>query len=482
MSRRPAETPPAGPAPAAPAAPAAHQMWGGRFSLGPSAALDALNRSLPVDHRLWPQDVAASKAWVHALGRVGVLTSIEETQLLDGLDRVAERLADGAAVGAPDEDVHTLVERLLYDDVGAVAGKLHTGRSRNDQVATDLRLWTLDAIDQLDADLAALGRSLVARAQDGVAVLLPGYTHGQRAQPVRWAYVLLAHAWPLVRDRQRLADARRRVAELPLGSGALAGSGFAVDRVLLKEALGFRSVAANALDATGDRDFVAEVLFALALVGTHLSRLGAELVLYTTAEFGFVRLSDDFSTGSSLLPQKRNPDVFELARAKSGRLLGDLVALLTVLKGLPAGYSKDLQEDKALLFDAFDTLALVLPATTGAITTLSVDPERMQAALDASLRATDLADLLVEAGVPFRESHGLVGRLVREAERSGVPLDRVPGPVAAGIHPTLGAALAQLGTWEDSVESRATPGGASRHAVAQQIESLRAAFAEGGAT
>jgi len=449
-------------------------MWGGRFSLGPSEALDALNRSLPVDHRLWPQDVTASKAWVHALGRVGVVTPAEESQLLDGLDRVAERLADGAAVGAPDEDVHTLVERLLYEEVGPVAGKLHTGRSRNDQVATDLRLWTLTAIDQLDSDLAALARTLVARAQEAVDVLLPGYTHGQRAQPVRWAYVLLAHAWPLVRDRQRLADARRRVAELPLGSGALAGSGFAVDRVLLKEALGFRSISANALDATGDRDFVAEVLFALALVGTHLSRLAAELVLYTSAEFGFVRLSDDFSTGSSLLPQKRNPDVFELARAKAGRLLGDVVALVTTLKGIPAGYSKDLQEDKALLFDAFDTLALVLPAVTGAIAGMTADADRMRAALDASLRATDLADLLVQAGVPFRESHGLVGRLVREAERTSVPLDRVPAAVAAAIHPALPAAVGQLGTWEDSVEGRATPGGASRQSVEQQIEALRA--------
>src|SRR5438128_3386687 len=451
-----------------------HQMWGGRFALGPSEALHALNRSLPVDHRLWPQDVAASKAWVHALGRVGVLTPAEEAALLEGLDRVAERLADGAAVGAPDEDIHTLVERLLYEEVGSTAGKLHTGRSRNDQVATDLRLWTLGATDQLDVDLTQLGTTLVARARDGMAELLPGYSHGQGAQPVRWAYVLLAHAWPLVRDRQRLADARRRVAELPLGSGALAGSGFAVDRVLLKEALGFRSVSANALDATGDRDFVAEVLFALTLVGTHLSRLAAEIVLYTSAEFGFVRLSDDFSTGSSLLPQKRNPDIFELARAKSGRLLGDLVALLTTLKGLPAGYSKDLQEDKALLFDGFDTLALVLPAATGAIASLAVDRHRMPAALAACLRATDLADLLVEAGVPFRESHGLVGRLVREAEHSGVPLDQVPPAVAAGIHPKLGIALSQLGTWEDSVEGRATPGGSSRASVEQQIEALRA--------
>jgi argininosuccinate lyase len=457
-------------------------MWGGRFALGPSEALDALNRSLPVDHRLWPQDVAASKAWVHALGRVGVLSPAEAAQLEDGLDRVAEHLADGAATGAPDEDIHTLVERLLYDEAGAVAGKLHTGRSRNDQVATDLRLWTLDAIDLLDADLAALGRTLVARARDGMDAILPGYTHGQRAQPVRWAYVLLAHAWPLVRDRQRLADVRRRVAELPLGSGAIAGSGFAVDRVLLKEALGFRAISPNALDVTGDRDFVAEVLFAAALIGVHLSRLGAELITYATGEFGFVTLSDAFSTGSSLMPQKRNPDVFELARGKAGRLLGDLVALLTTLKGIPAGYQKDLQEDKALLFDALDTLSAVLPAVTGAVDTLTVHPERMMAALDATMRSTDLADLLVEAGVPFRESHGLVGKLVREAERSGVSLDRVPIALAAGIHPALAAALPKLGSWEDSVERRATPGGASRSSVEAQLEELRKAFAPGAAT
>ena len=455
-----------------------HQMWGGRFALGPSEALDALNRSLPVDHRLWPQDVAASKAWVHAIGRAAVLTAAEEAELLDGLDRVAERLADGAAVGAPDEDVHTLVERLLYEEVGAVAGKLHTGRSRNDQVATDLRLWTLDAIDQLDQDLVVLGRTLIGRARDGVDDLLPGYTHGQRAQPVRWAYVLLAHAWPLVRDRQRLADARRRTAELPLGSGALAGSGFPVDRVLLKEALGLRAVSANALVATGDRDFVAEVLFDLALIGTHLSRLAAELIQYNTSEYGFIRLSDAFSTGSSLLPQKRNPDVFELTRAKAARLLGDLVSLLATLKGVPAGYQKDLQEDKSLLFDAFDTLTAVLPAVSGAIASLTWDPARMRAALDASLRATDLADRLVEAGVPFRESHALVGRLVREAEERRLPLDRVPAEVARALHPALGDAVSRLGTWEDSVEGRGTPGGSSRRSVEDQLEELRKAFGD----
>ncbi|MGE5800997.1 MAG: argininosuccinate lyase, partial [Gemmatimonadota bacterium] len=343
-------------------------------------------------------------------------------------------------------------------------------------VATDLRLWTITAIEELDAAVAALGRTLVAKAKHGLDAILPGYTHGQRAQPVRWAYVLLAHAWPLVRDRQRLADARRRTAELPLGSGALAGSGFPVDRVLLKEALGFRAVSPNALDATGDRDFVADVLYAVAMTGTHLSRLGAELITYASGEYAFITLSDAFSTGSSLMPQKRNPDVFELARGKSGRMLGDLVALLTTLKGIPAGYQKDLQEDKALLFDACDTLATVLPAVTGAIDTLTVNAERMAAALDPAMRATDLADLLVEAGVPFRESHGLVGRLVRAAEQAGVTLDKVPPQIATDIHPALGPALARLGSWEQSVESRATPGGASRASVESQIEELRRLF------
>jgi argininosuccinate lyase len=279
-----------------------------------------------------------------------------------------------------------------------------------------------------------------------------------------------------VRDRQRLADAARRVAELPLGSGALAGSGFSVDRVLLKEALGFKSISPNALDSTGDRDFVAEVLFALALLGTHLSRLGADMVLYSSAEFGFVRLADAFSTGSSLLPQKRNPDVFELARAKSSRVLGDLVALLATLKGLPAGYAKDLQEDKALLFDAFDTLGLVLPAVTGAIDTMASDPARMAAALDPALRATDLADRLVQTGVPFREAHALVGQLVREAEAAHIPLDQVDAATAARIHPALAPAMAQLGSWEDSVEGRATPGGSSRRSVLEQITELDGLF------
>lgn len=453
-----------------------HQMWGGRFSAAPEDSFAKLNRSLPVDHRLWPQDIQGSKAWVRALGQAGVLTGDEERTLRGGLDRVALRLSDGSAEGAPDEDVHTLVERLLYEEIGDLAGKLHTGRSRNDQVATDLRLWCLTALEQVDREIASLGAALAAQADKGLDLILPGYTHGQQAQPVRWAYVLLAHAWPLVRDRERLADAARRTAVLPLGSGALAGSGVPVDRELLKRELGFRAVSPNALDATGERDFVVEIVCALALLLAHVSRLAAELVSYSSSEFGFVRLADGYCTGSSLMPQKRNPDVFELARVKVARTLGDVVGLLTALKGLPAGYSKDLQEDKAFLFDAVDTVLLTLPAVAGAVATMEPMGERMKAALQRGMLATDLADGLVAQGVPFREAHGLIGRLVQEAERRRVDLADVPPQASQAIHPSLPGLLASLGTFADSVERRATSGGSARASVLAQLAELRDAF------
>jgi len=455
----------------------AHQMWGGRFQGAPAEALARLNCSLPVDQRLWPQDIRAAVAWAAALGRAGVLADAEVVTLRGGLERVADRLRGGAAADAPDEDVHTLVERLLYDEVGAVAGTLNTGRSRNDQVVTDLRLWLREALAAVDGEVAALGRVLAGRAAEGMDLILPGYTHGQRAQPVRWAYVLLAHAWPLARDRRRLAEVAVHLDECPLGSGAVAGSGVAVDRRALATELGFGRPSPNALDVTGDRDFVVEALAALALVGTHLSRLGGELMAYASSETGFVRLADEYCTGSSLLPQKRNPDVFELARSKAARILGDLTAMLATLRGLPAGYSKDLQEDKAWLFDAVDTVLLTLPAVRGAVETLQPRHDRMRAALDPGLVATDIADGLVRAGVPFRDAHGLVGRLVRDAERDGVDLRAVAADRAAAIHPALPKVLAALGTWEDSVERRATEGGSARSAVAHQIESLARAFA-----
>jgi argininosuccinate lyase len=468
MAGRPPDPPASGGRP--------HQLWGGRFGGSPSEALDRLNRSLPVDHRLWPQDVRAAQAWVGALRAAGLLDAAEARTLREGLDQVARLLSAGDPPGAPDEDVHTLVERLLYQVVGPLAGKLNTGRSRNDQVVTDLRLWLLDTLPGIDGEIGALGRTLTHRARDGVSIVLPGYTHAQRAQPVRWAYVLLAHAWPLARDRERLQQLAARLSDLPLGSGAVAGSGVRVDRQALARTLGFARVSPNALDVTGDRDFVVETAFVLALVGLHLSRLAGELLSYASAEYGFVRLADEYCTGSSLLPQKRNPDVLELARAKAGRLLGDLTGLLATIRGLPAGYSKDLQEDKALLFDVVDTLGLTLPAVRGAVATLEPVPERMLAALDPSLFATDVADSLVGRGVPFREAHRLVGQLVKEAERLGRPITQMPASAVAAIHPALPEVLAGLGDWNDSIERRSTEGGSSKAAVEQQLAELDRIF------
>jgi argininosuccinate lyase len=456
-----------------------HRLWGGRFAGGLADQARALNSSLSVDHRLWPHDVRAARAWVGALATSRVLTADEAQRLLQGLDRVEERLADGAAIGAPDEDVHTLVERLLYEAVGEVAGKLNTGRSRNDQVATDLRLWCLEAIAALDQEVTALGLALIGQARRGVDLLLPGYTHGQRAQPVRWGYVLLAHAWPLQRDRERLADAARRTRRLPLGSGAVAGSGVPVDRSALCRGLGFEEITENALDATGDRDFAVELVAALALAATHVSRLAGELLMYASSEFGFVRLADEYCTGSSLLPQKRNPDVLELARARAARLDGHLIALLALLKGLPAGYSKDLQEDKRSLFDAVDGFLELLPAVRGAVETLEPAADRMRAALDQGLLATDIADELVRRGIPFRDAHGVVGRLVRAAEVQRVGIAEVPAADAARLHPDLPRVLEKLGDWEQSVERRGTAGGSSRAAVQAQVAVLEAGFRGG---
>jgi argininosuccinate lyase len=453
-----------------------HQLWGGRFQTESKEALVQLNESLSVDYRLWPYDVRSAKAWVSALARSGVLDSTEEKSLLAGLDRVVLRLESGECKGAVDEDVHTLVERLLYDEIGELAGKLNTGRSRNDQVVTDMRLWCFDALQAVDSELAAMGRALVEQAKKNVAVIMPGYTHGQRAQPVRFGYVLLAHAWPLARDRSRLADALSRMSELPLGAAALAGSGVKIDREYLKGSLGFARLSPNGLDATGARDFVAEVLFALGLAANNLSRLAAELLTYSSAEYGFIRLSDGYCTGSSLLPQKRNPDVLELTRAKSSRILGDLVGMLSVMQGLPSGYAKDLQEDKNSLFDAVDTMLLTLPAIRGAVVEMTPVVERMEQALDATLLATDLADLLVSKGLAFREAHRLVGNLVRTAESLSVPLTAVPAETSSTVHPELPALIGSLGTWRDSVERRATPGGSSQASVEDQVALLEREF------
>ena len=453
-----------------------HVMWGGRFAEPMDPRLDRLNRSLPVDRRLWREDLATNRAWVRALERCGVLTAPEREAMLAGLGAVEAALAQGAADGAADEDIHSLIERLLGGAVGPLAGRLHTGRSRNDQMATDLRLWTTAALGRLDAALAAVGRALIAQAERGLDLLMPAYTHTQRAQPVRFAHWALAHVWPLARDRARAAEARRRAGVLPLGSGAIAGCAFAIDRAALAADLGFAEVSPNSMDAVGDRDFAVEAVFVAALAATHLARLAEDLVLFSSAEFGFVRLAEPFTTGSSLMPQKRNPDSLELVRGIAGQELGKLVALLATLKAMPTGYQKDLQENNATLFDALDRAEAAAELMAGVVASLVPDGARMDAALDASVLATDLADLLVAAGRAFRDAHALVGQLVRRAEELGVPLDRVGAAEAARIDPALPAQLAALGGPEAAVERRAVPGGTARSAVASQLAAARKLF------
>jgi argininosuccinate lyase len=477
----PAGATPAGAAPAGEGG--AHKLWGGRFAGGPSPLLEALNRSITVDIRLWPHDVRLSKAWAVALWDAGVLTLEESRELERGLDQVAERLAAGEPPTAADEDVHTFIDRLLHEALGGspAAGKLHTGRSRNDQVATATRLWTLDACARLDAAVRELQQALLARAEALQRALVPAYTHLQRAQPVSAAHWLLSHFWPLERDRRRLAAAAQGASEMPLGSGAVAGSAFPVSRVLLKESLGFAAVSRNSIDAVGDRDFVAEVLFTLALLGAHLSRLAEDLILFGSSEFGFVRFGDGFSTGSSMMPQKRNPDALELARGSAARLLGDLVSLLGTLKGLPSGYNKDLQDDKRALFGAVDTALVVLPAVAGTVAELAFDEPRMRAAVTASMMATDLADLLVRRGGTFREAHAAVGALVREAERRGVELDALPAEAFRAAHPLFGDdALVALGATA-SVAQREVAGGTGPQAVRAQLAEARQALAPAAA-
>ena len=456
-----------------------HKLWGGRFAGGPAPALEALNRSIGVDLRLWPFDVKLSKAWAVALWHAGVLNLDESAQLEAGLDGVARRIAAGVVPQPSDEDVHTLIDRLLHEEVGDVASRLHTGRSRNDQVATATRLWTIDACAALDASIRALQEVIVthAVALEAGAVLMPAYTHLQRAQPVAAAHWMLSHFWPLDRDRQRLAAAARNASSLPLGSGAVAGSAFPVSRVLLKESLGFAQVSPNSIDAVGDRDFIADTIYALTMLGVHMSRLAEDLILYGTSEFGFVKFGDGYSTGSSMMPQKRNPDVMEIARGSVARMLGDLTALVVTLKGLPSGYNKDMQDDKRALFDAVDATLLVLPAVVGALGEIRFDAEPMRAALSSSMMATDLADWLVEQGIAFRDAHAAVGRLVREAEEQGVDMSALPLDSLAAAHPLFNAkSVTRALAPEQSVARRAVEGGTALESVRAQIAAARASL------
>ena len=445
------------------------KLWGGTFSEPPDTLAYRFNASLEFDQRLWSADIRGSLAWAGALGRAGVLPATEVEAIQAGLRQVQAEFAAGTFVFLPmDEDIHTAVERRLGELIGPVAGKLHTGRSRNDQVATDFRLWVMEAEERVIAHLRGVQAALLAQAEQHVETLLPGYTHFQRAQPISFGHWLLGHFWSLERDVARWSASRAAAAVCPLGSAALAGTAYPIDRAALAAELGFARASENSLDAIGDRDFAAEFLFNAALLGSHLSRLAEALILYATSEFGFVTIADAFSTGSSIMPQKKNPDVLELTRGKAGTLLGHLTGLMATLKGLPSAYDKDLQEDKPPVFAAFDTLDLMLPVLAGALATLRVNRDRMAGALDGALLATELADYLVQKGLPFREAHHLVGQAVRLG-----PLDQAPLAALQAISPAISADVAQLWDFRAAIDRRNVSGGTGTESVRAQLAAAR---------
>jgi len=450
-------------------------LWGGRFSGKMDPDAWTLNASIKIDYRLAQQDIRGSRAWARALAKANILTAEECQSICSGLNRVSEEFRLGNFTYLPsDEDIHTAVERRLGEIIGATAGKLHTGRSRNDQVATDFRLWFMDYMPELLQAIAGFQETLLHRAEIDMGIILPGYTHLQRAQPILLSHWWLAHFWPLHKDRQRLIELCARLRSLPLGSGALAGTPFPIDRAWLAKELGFDAPAPNSLEAVSDRDFVAEFLFCAALIGSHLSRLSEMIVLYTSSEFKYFELSDAFSTGSSLMPQKKNPDIFELARGKSGALLGYLAGFLSTLKGLPSAYDKDLQEDKVPVFAAFDTLLAILPVMAKALDTLTVDPVRMRAGIDAGMLATDLADYLVLKGIPFREAHSLAGQAVARAAQLRVSLDTMPLTEYQSLHVLFENDVYQVFDPNQSIAKRASQGGTAKEAVLAQLEEAKA--------
>jgi argininosuccinate lyase len=460
----------------------AGRLWGGRFTEGPSAAAWALGRSTHFDARLWRDDIAGSRAHIDELARLELLTDGQHERISAALDMVSGEFAEGSFVFRDDdEDLHGAIERRLIELAGEDGGRVRAGRSRNDQIATDLRRYLVRTVRSvLVPAVVALQEALADQAEQAVDVVVPGYTHLQRAQPVTLAHQLLAHAWALDRDAARLRDAATRMDASALGAGALAGTTLPLDPGRYASALGFADVAPNSMDAVADRDFAVELLAAAAMLGVHLSRLGEEVVLWTSTEFGWARLGDAFSTGSSIMPQKRNPDVAELVRGKTGRLIGDLVALLVTLKGLPLTYNRDLQEDKEPVFDAVDTLELTLPAMAGAVASLRFDADALHRAASGGFAlATDIAEALVAAGVVFREAHERVGRFVAECEERGLALDEA-GDLLPAAFPELatGADPAELLAPAQAVARRRSALGPAADAVEAQLAALRARCAD----
>jgi argininosuccinate lyase len=456
-------------------------MWGGRFAGGPADIMENINASIDFDRKLAMQDIVGSQAHVAMLAKQGVVSAADAGAIAAGLAQIKGEIEAGAFVFSRAlEDIHMNVENRLAEIIGPAAGRLHTARSRNDQVALDFKLWTRDAIDALDGEIAELQRVLATRALECAGMVMPGFTHLQSAQPVTFGHHLLAYVEMLARDRGRLKDARARLNECPLGAAALAGTSFPIDRHMTAKALGFDRPTANSLDSVADRDFALETLSAAAIAATHLSRLAEEIVLWTTPQFGFIKLSDAFATGSSIMPQKRNPDAAELARGKTGRVVGALVGLLTVMKGLPLAYAKDMQEDKEGAFDALQTLSLCLAAMTGMVRDMTPDAKRMKAAAGAGYAtATDLADWLARTlKMPFREAHHATGRIVALAAARGVALEKLTLVEMHSVEPRITGEVFDVLGVERSVKSRTSYGGTAPANVRKQakrwIKTLRA--------
>jgi argininosuccinate lyase len=453
-----------------------NKMWGGRFEGGPDAIMEAINVSIDVDRHLYAQDIAASKAHAAMLSAQGIIAADDAKNIAQGLDTILSEITQGTfTFKRALEDIHMNVESRLAELIGPGAGRLHTARSRNDQVATDFKLWVRDTIDALDTALAEYQRALVERALEHADTVMPGFTHLQTAQPVTFGHHLLAYVEMAARDRGRFADARKRLNESPLGSAALAGTSFPIDRFATAKALGFDRPTANSLDAVSDRDFVLETLSAASIASVHLSRFAEEIVIWTSPLVGLIRLSDKFTTGSSIMPQKRNPDAAELVRAKTGRIIGSLNALLIVMKGLPLAYQKDMQEDKEGAMDALGALALAINAMTGMVRDLIADKARMeQAAGDGYATATDLADWLVRTlKMPFREAHHVTGRIVAKAAEAGVALDALPLATMQVVEPRITAEALAVLSVQSSVASRTSFGGTAPKNVREQVEAWR---------
>ncbi len=450
-----------------------NKMWGGRFQSGPDAIMEEINASIGFDKRLFGQDIAGSKAHAAMLAEQGIISKADADEIRKGLEQVQAEIEAGTfTFSRALEDIHLNVESRLKELIGAAAGRLHTARSRNDQVALDFRLYVRDTVDHLDAQLKELQLALAEKAEAHAATVMPGFTHLQVAQPVTFGHHMLAYVEMLARDRSRLADARARMNQNPLGAAALAGTSFPIDRHMTAKALGFDGPTRNSLDTVADRDFVLETLSACALCAMHLSRLAEEIVIWSTSQFRFVKLSDKFTTGSSIMPQKRNPDAAELVRAKPGRIIGALVSLLTVMKGLPLTYSKDMQEDKEPAFDAFDSMSLAIAATTGMVKDMVPNVEEMRKAAAAGFStATDLADWLVRTlKMPFRDAHHVTGSLVALAEKQGVDLPELPLEAMQSVEPRITADVYRVLTVENSVASRESFGGTAPSNVAREAK------------